>query len=309
MDIPPRLLEQFGVLAEERHFGHAAERLSMSQPSLSQAIQRLERILGVRLLDRTTRSVQLTPAGEAFARDARALLGAQHAAVGRAQRIASGTEGEVRLGYNAVLGYEFLPRLLRSCRERYPNLRLHLFEHSSAVSASLVRSGGLDLAFVRAPLVDTDGLTLRDVGTDRIAAALPANHHLATQPALRLADLSNEGFALLSEPMHSGVVDLVTTACRAAGFIPRIVARADTVPGVVIHVASGSSVSLVPDQMRSGGFPGVAIRPLSDRDQPSRTAPHLQTLAATRVGYKEPSLDRIIQLAVQISRSMTVVDS
>ncbi|MFD9960681.1 LysR substrate-binding domain-containing protein [Amycolatopsis sp. NPDC058986] len=303
MDLTTRLLEQFVVLAEEEHFGRAAERLSMSQPPLSQAIQRLERALGVRLLERSTRAVRLTAAGAAFARDARHLLEAQQAAVGRARRIAHGTEGELHLGFISGITYTFLPRVLRLTRHRFPALRLHLHQNTSVELASMVRSGRLDLAFVRGPLADPDGLDLHEVAAERLAVALPADHPLAERTALRLADLAGESFALPSLTALAGLAEQVTAACRAAGFAPRDGARADSLPGLISHVAAATCVCLVPAQVQTGALPGVVFRTLEttrpqghDDDAGGTDDLTLTIIAATRAGQRDPAVHRVLAL-------------
>lgn len=295
MDLTTRLLEQFVVLAEEEHFGRAAERLSMSQPPLSQAIQRLERGLGVRLLERSTRAVRLTAAGAAFARDARHLLEAQQAAVGRARRIADGAEGELHLGFISGISYTFLPRVLRLTRDRFPGLRLHLHQNTSAELASMVRSGRLDLAFVRGPLADPDGLDLRTVAAERLAVALPAGHPLAERATLRLTDLAGENFSLPSLTALAGLAEQVAAACRAAGFAPRDGARADSLPGLISHVAAGSCVCLVPEQVPAGALPGVVFRTLETTRRDDDLA--LTVVAAVRAGQRDPAVERVLAVA------------
>lgn len=292
MDLTQRVLEQFVVLAEERHFGKAAERLSMSQPPLSQAIQRLERRLGVTLLERSTRTVRLTPAGEAFAQDAQQLLQAQQAAVERARRIAHGTEGELHLGFISGLAYSFLPRVLRAAQNQLPGLRLHLHQHASVELVAMVRSGRLDLAFIRGPVADADALDLHTLAAERLAVALPEGHPLADHASLHLADLATENFALPSLTALAGLAEQVTAACRAAGFAPRDAARADSLPGLLSHVAAGNCVCLVPEQVRDGALPGVTFRPLKDTSG-SLT---LSILAATRTGQDDPAVRRILDL-------------
>ncbi|WP_223281096.1 LysR family transcriptional regulator [Streptomyces antnestii] len=292
MDLTQRVLEQFVVLAEERHFGRAAERLSMSQPPLSQAIQRLERRLGVRLVERSTRAVRLTPAGEAFAQDARHLLQAQHAAVERARRIAHGTEGELHLGFVSGLAHAFLPRVLRAAQNQLPGLRLHLHQNASVELAAMVRSGRLDLAFVRGPLADADALDLHPLAVERLAVALPEGHPLAHHASLRLSDLATEDFALPSLTALAGLAEQVTSACRAAGFAPRDAARADSLPGLLSHVAAGNCVCLVPEQVRESALPAVAFRTLKDTS--GNLA--LSILAATRAGQDDPAVRRILAL-------------
>ncbi|MFE7314385.1 LysR family transcriptional regulator [Streptomyces sp. NPDC057555] len=262
MELTQRILQQFVVLAEEQHFGRAAERLAMRQPPLSQAIQRLERGLKVTLLDRSSRGARLTAAGRAFAEDARRLLDAQEAAVDRARRIAGGHEGDLRLGFVSSLGYDFLPRVLRRAHAELPGLRLHLGQHPSTELVEMLNSGTLDLALVRLPVTDTDRLTVQRIGTERLVAALPERHALAARPSLHLRELAGEAFALPKPSALPGLAEQVALGCAQAGFTPRPLGQADDLPGLLSYVAAGLCLALVPEQVRSLGIPGVVYRPL-----------------------------------------------
>lgn len=261
------MLEQFVVLAEEKHFGRAARRLSMSQPPLSQAIQRLERGLGVALLERGTRSVRLTPAGVAFARDAEQLLDLHAAAAERARRTAAGLAGDLRIGFINSLGYEYLPTLLRWIAEDIPGLRAHLRQQSSAALTDQVRTRALDLAFVRAPLENTDGLRVHHVLTERLIAALPQENPLARRATVALGDLAEYPFAGVSPGALPGLAEQVRLACDEVGFVPRFHGCSDDLLGLLSYVASGVCVCLVPAQLRRHTMPGIRFVPLRDRSR------------------------------------------
>ncbi|MFG2882676.1 LysR family transcriptional regulator [Streptomyces sp. NPDC048297] len=258
-----RLLEQFLVVADEKQFGRAAERLVMSQPPLSQSIQRLERGLGVRLFERGPGGVSLTPAGEAFVVDAQRLLNAQSAAVERVRRIASGLEGDVRLGYVSVLSHHYLPGLLRSAAQELPGLRIHLCQDSSVAVADMVRSGALDLGFLRGPAPLSDELVSEVFAVERIAAALPLEHPLAGADEIHLADLRSDDFVLPDAAALPTLAQQLQLACAEAGFAPRVRAVADDLSSLFSYVASGLCVSLRPELLREGfPIPGVALVPL-----------------------------------------------
>lgn len=274
MELTQRLLQQVVVLAEEQHFGRAAERLTMRQPPLSQAIQRLERGLDVTLFDRLPRGARLTPAGRAFAEDARRLLEAQAAAVDRARRIASGHEGELRLGFISSLGYDFLPRLLRRTHAQLPGLRLHLGQHPSAELVDMLQAGTLDLALVRLPVTGTERLTVRRIGVERLVAVLPEHHPLAAASRLDLRELAEEQFAMPKPGALPGLAEQVALACAQAGFTPRPRGQADDLPGLLSYVAAGLCLALAPEQVRTLGIPGVTYRPLHG------DSPYLETAVA-----------------------------
>ncbi|MCX3058336.1 LysR family transcriptional regulator [Streptomyces beihaiensis] len=264
MDLTPRLLEQFMVLAKEKHYGRAAERLTMSQPSLSQAIQRLERIVGVRLLDRGTRGVELTPAGAAFAADARSLLDAQRAALDRARRIASGDAGEIRVGYVPSFGHWHVPRLLSALSRQLPDLRLRLTQASSTALVEALRLGSLDLAFIRTVPPRSEDMDIREIGRERIAVALPEAHPLAGATELALSSLQQDPWVLLSERSAPDLVRVCTLMFRQAGFLPQVRARAEDLTGLLSYVTSGLCVSVVSEHTAALSFPGVRVVPLTD---------------------------------------------
>ncbi|MGL6233907.1 MAG: LysR family transcriptional regulator [Segniliparus sp.] len=250
MDFSSRLLEQFVVLAEEKHFGRAAERLSMSQPPLSQAMRRLERGIGVELLARSTREVRLTAAGKAFAEDARRLLESQAGAVERARRIAKGLEGELRIGYVPGLGYWFVPRLVGFAAEELPGLRVQLRQGRSSALLDEVRSGAVDVAFIRRPprkAEEADGIEVRLCAEERLCVDVPPGHRLAGAKSVRLAELADEEFVLPSPRTLPELYHQVVGACQRAGFMPRIRVHADDLLGIVSYTAAGLGISFVPE--------------------------------------------------------------
>jgi DNA-binding transcriptional LysR family regulator len=274
VDFTQRMLEQFVVLAEEKHFGRAAERLTMSQPPLSQAIQRLERGLRVTLLDRSVRGVRLTAAGQAFARDAQQMLDLHTAATERARRIAAGLEGELQVGFINSLSYRYLPTLLGWIAEELPGLWLNLRLDSSIVLADLVRTRILDLAFVRTPIHNPDGLEIHHLVTERLIAALPHRHRLADRDSIGLIDLAAETFVGISPETLPALSEQLALACQAAGFAPRTRGRAGDLQGLISYVASGAGVTLVPEQLAQQTMP--TIRFVSLRD----SSPYLETRIA-----------------------------
>lgn len=281
MELTPRLLEQFVVLAEEQHFGRAARRLSMSQPPLSQAIQRLERGLGVLLLERTGRGVRLTAAGAAFAADAERLLEAQDAAVARARRISRGVEGTVQLGYVSGLGYWHLPRLLTVAAREVPGLRLNVRQRGSAELAERVREGAVDLALVRLPVTDLAGLKVQEVAKERTVLAVPLGHPLAGAASVPLSRLGDEEFVTAAPQAMSQIRELVQDVCREAGFVPRSHAQAEDLTSMLGYTAAGVCCCFVPERVAALGHPMVRFVPLeSDADRLVTTVAALSRPAA-----------------------------
>jgi DNA-binding transcriptional LysR family regulator len=145
-------LSCFVAVAEELHFGRAAERLHMTQPPLSRQIQQLENELGVQLIDRTTRTVTLTPAGVAFLPDARRILQLAEGAAQTVKRIPAGDLGTVVVGFTAASAHAVLPRLLETAREKLPDVKLDLREMVTAAQIEGLMTGELDLGMARPPL-------------------------------------------------------------------------------------------------------------------------------------------------------------
>ncbi|WP_424887280.1 LysR substrate-binding domain-containing protein [Streptomyces sp. XH2] len=297
MEFTKRLLEQFLVLAEEKHFGRAAERLSMSQPPLSQAMQRLERGLGATLLDRRPGGLRLTPAGAAFAVEARRLLDAQSAVVERVRRVAQGLEGDVRVGYVSILSHRHLPRLLRAAAEELPGLRIHLHQDSTATLVEMLRAATLDLAFIRDPLPVSDELAAHDFAVEHVVAALPHEHRLAGAGSIGLEDLRDDDFVLLSGTALPGLALQARLACREAGFTPRCRADADDLTGLLGYVAAGLCVSLMPEDLRDFPVPGIAFVPLRGSSAYLRT-----TVAAVRRADADAAVHRLLDLVIRHSR-------
>ncbi|GAB1332814.1 LysR family transcriptional regulator [Streptomyces sennicomposti] len=262
INLSRRLLEQFLVVAQEKHFGRAAERLGMSQPPLSQSIQRLERTVGARLLDRGPGGVRLTAAGRGFATDAQRLLDLQTAAVARARRVASGLRGEVRVGYVSLLSHLYLPALLRAAAEHLPELGVHLQHDSSAGVIDRVRAGTLDLGFVRDPARLAGDLVGTVIATERIAAVVPRGHRLAEADGIDLAQLADDNFVLPDPTALPALAEQLHVACREAGFTPRGVAVADDLSGLFSYVGAGLCVSLAPEGLRHLAVAGVRLVPL-----------------------------------------------
>jgi LysR family transcriptional regulator, benzoate and cis,cis-muconate-responsive activator of ben and cat genes len=215
----PRLLRPFVALADELHFGRAAERLHVTQPALSQQIARLERQLGVRLFDRTRTHVELTEAGAAMLPAARTAVESAAAAAEIARSHARGEAGELRLGLSPGAHYVAQPLLAEFARRR-PKVRVRARQDSSGPLAEQVADGRLELAlgFCTEPREGVVCAWLRD---EPVVVAVAAGHPLAERGKVRLADLAGETFALVDAHDGAGYNRAVVALCREAGFEPR----------------------------------------------------------------------------------------
>jgi DNA-binding transcriptional LysR family regulator len=219
MTADPRLLRPFVALADELHFGRAAERLHITQPALSQQIARLERQVGVMLFARTRTSVELTEAGAAMLAPARSAVEAAAAADEVARSHARGEAGELRLGLSPGAHYVVQPVLAEFARRR-PRVRVRAQHDSSGALAEQVAAGRLELAlgFCTGPVTGVTTERLRD---EPAVLAVAADHALATRDAIALADLADETFALVDAHDGAGYNAAVADLCRSAGFEPR----------------------------------------------------------------------------------------
>lgn len=246
MNLPDlRRLRYFVAVAEELHFGRAARRLNVSQPPLSVQIRTLEREVGVQLLVRTQRRVELTEAGRVLLEEARRLLGQAEAAVSHARGAAQGTIGRLTIGFVSTVDYSILPPLVRRFRQKHPGVALKLLELTGDRQQALLQSGEVDLGLSILPS-PMRGLTLRPVLCEPLIAAVPVNHRFAVHRRIALRVLSSEPFVQFPRELAPGLYDLAIAACRMAGFTPHLAQEAIQMQTIVGLVAAGLGVALVP---------------------------------------------------------------
>ena len=273
-----RHLRYFVAVAEERHFTRAAERLHMAQPPLSQQIRQLEDELGVALLRRTTRRVDLTPAGEAYLVRVRAILQAVDAAGHEAVRIGTGEEGRLVVGCVGSATYSLLPTLARALREEMPGVDFAFRgEMLSPDQLAALRDGSIDLALLRpfGELARESDVTLTPLRVEKLVVALPEGHRLAGRSRVRVADLKGEALIVHSGQGRSAMFDAVTVLCRDAGFEPAIRHEVAETSTLVTFVAAGLGVAVVPEPVSALVVAGTVYRPLSTRAR-------MDLVAATR---------------------------
>jgi DNA-binding transcriptional LysR family regulator len=258
-----RHLRYFRAVAEELHFGRAAERLHIAQPPLSQQIRALEHDLGVDLLVRTTRKVELTAAGAAYLRRAVAILDAVDEAGEQARRIAEGTEGQLAIGCVGSATYSLLPALVRSLREALPNVDVSVRgEMLAPAQLSALAAGEIDLALLRPP-VARSGLVVETVRRDPLLVALPAGHALAARREVSVGDLHDEEFIAHAGRGRSVMSSVLTAICADAGFVPHVRHEVAETSTLVTLVAAGLGVAVVPDPTAALDIAGVCYRPLT----------------------------------------------
>ncbi|TIC82560.1 LysR family transcriptional regulator [Nocardioides sp. GY 10127] len=259
-----RHLRSFVALAEEKHFGRAAARLHLAQPALSQQLRQLEREVGVRLVDRSTRRVELTDAGRLLQQRALDVLADLDRTTDDLAEVAAGRLGRVSVGFVGTATYDVLPRLARLARERLPGVRLDLRGELLAPGLlDAVRERSLDLAVVRPGAEPVDDLEVTPLRTEPFVAVLPAGHPSAGREAVDLAALAEESLVTHPSGHRSAMHERVLAACRAAGFSPREVLEVSETATLVVFVAAGMGVALVPASVQALRVDGVAYVPLA----------------------------------------------
>jgi DNA-binding transcriptional LysR family regulator len=256
-------LRAFVAVAEEKHFGRAADRLHMAQPPLSQQIRRLEGELGVELLHRTTRKVELAPAGEVFLDRARRLLHDADTAVEDTRRAARGEVGRLAVGFTGSATYALLPALANALKTELPGVELDLQgELLTPAQVQGLTEHRLDLGLLRPPVRQRD-LTIEVVVTEPLVVVVPQHHRLAQRNEIPVAELADEPFVAYPSHFRSVLHDAVEEVCAAHGFKPRVALEVAETATLVSFVAAGLGVSLVPLSVTRFAVVGAVYRPLA----------------------------------------------
>lgn len=287
-----RHLRYFVTVAEELHFGRAAERLFIAQPPLSQQIQQLERELGVLLFQRTSRRVQLTPAGEVFLRDVRQILTGLDAAIHAAQRAARGETGWLGIGFAASATYDLLPAVLHDFRAEFPEVALSLLELNAVEQAQALRDHSIHVGFAR-PYVAEAEANVEAVLREPFLVALPEAHPLAAHDALALPALAEEPFVSFPEKPLPSYAQVIRAVCEEAGFTPRVVQEVREMQTAISLVAAGLGIALLPASVRHLHRDGVIYRPLQE------PAPRTELAVVSRKEDASPVLKNFLGIVRQ----------
>jgi len=301
-----RHLRYFVAVAEEKHMTRAAERLGIQQPPLSMQIRALEQELDAQLFRRQPRGVELTDAGAAFLDRARAILDQVDRAVATTRRTARGEEGRVVVGFTSSAPFHpFVPRVLRAFREAAPLVSLVLEESGSSELVQGLHNEEIDAAFIRSPVADVVGLTVRPLLEEKMLVALPTGHIFARRSSfsrsvlLPLSELAKETFVLYKRPGGPGLYDTIIAACKSAGFSPRVGQEAPRIISTLNLVASGIGVSIVPASLQRLQMDGIVYRKLED--MPQLTAP---LILACRRGENAAAVQRFLDLVLTTAQNI-----
>jgi DNA-binding transcriptional LysR family regulator len=250
----------FVVVAEELHFGRAAGRLGMTQPPLSRQIQKLERAVGVQLLERDNRKVALTTAGDAFLQEARRMLALAAGALEQAHRISAGSAGTVRIGFTATSAFGVLTSLLDVVAEASPRIHLELFEMVTREQITKLAAGELDLGLARPPF-DNSAFASRLLHREELLLAVPSGHRLGDDDRPVSPDqLVHEPLIMYSPLEAQYFYDLVVRLLPIP--VENVVHAVSQVLTMLWLVAGGRGIAFVPASAALLGIPGVTFRPI-----------------------------------------------
>jgi DNA-binding transcriptional LysR family regulator len=262
MAVDLRLLRYFVAVAEELHFGQAADRLHISQPSLSRAIRDLEGSLGAQLFTRTRRRVRLTDAGRHLLEETPRLLGDVERVLAETRRVGHGELGSLSIAFLPSATAVLMPRLIRAFRAAYPDVQLEVEEMLDEPQLEALRSRRIHVGIVRSRVDDAE-LSFERLLSDTVCAALPSGHRLAGRAELTYADLADEDFLLWAREESPEGYDMVMSSCREAGFSPRIVHEVGTTAYTILAlVAGGLGISILSSSLRDLRGDDVVFVPL-----------------------------------------------
>lgn len=289
MLIDSRLLQVFAVVAEELHFGRAAQRLHLSQPPLSQSVRKLEEELGVQLLERTTRTVKLTAAGAELQRRIRQMAVEHEATVRHVRQAASGEAGQLTIGLTPSAAYSNVPQALFVFRQRFPGVVLDLQEMNSSEMPEALHQRRLDLALLRPPFADAD-LSPLPLFSEPMVLALRRGHPLASKRWVtmeQVLDLPLVGYARDRSRYFSQVLrQMVEAAGKPANIV-----QESMIPTILTLVEAGFGAAVVPAslaRMRMDILAYVGIR--------GRGAFRAELAAARHPDHRNPAVDAFVAI-------------
>ncbi len=294
IDIRP--LRYFLAVADTLHFGRAAERLHVTQPPLSRQIAALERALGVALFERDSRHVRLTPAGQRFRDDARAVLLSLQQACQTARQIDAGEQGELKVGFMMHAAHSSVPPLARRFMAACPQVQLRLREALPVALLDGVLSGELDAGIGFAP-ASRRGLEMQPLLQEPLCVVVPLGHRLARRRQVAVAALADEGLITAPAEVVPTLREAIDACFQAAGLEPRIRLEVQLQQSIVSLVAEGLGSALVPASLRRLGVPGVAFVALKE-------APQVQQVLFWRSGNRNPALQRLRDCITRELRSL-----
>jgi DNA-binding transcriptional LysR family regulator len=282
-------LKYFLAVADKLNYGRAAERLNVTQPAVTRAVQGLENELGVTLFLRDKRRVQLTPTGRVFADEARGLLAGLETSARQARRVERGEAGTLTIGFegSSIFTFAFIPRAVQAFYARYPDVTIDLLEMHAADQATALKDRRIELGFV-VPPIDDPAIEVEVMGSESLILAMPAVHRLAQQPTVKLAQLAGERF--IGTSTACGTNRPIMVALSAAG-VEQLVARVCDTHLRLCFVAAGLGLTLVPASV-------AELRPAEISYRPLQPPVHFElAVARLKSAQADAALERFVETA------------
>ena len=309
-----RHLRYFIAVANELHFGRAAEKLHIAQPPLSHQIRQLETELGFELFTRTKRSVVLTPAGQVFLIEVNQIFQQLTQAIEIGRKTSRGELGQLSIGFVGSATYNILPVMLQQFRDRYPEVQIELHELTTDRQLTWLRAGKIDVGLIRPPISEPD-ITSEIVFEEALIVALPANHPLAHADSIDLRLLAKEPFILFPRQLAPGLYDPIITLCQGAGFSPMVVQECIQMQTTISLVSANMGVAIVPESIQQVQRAGVVYKPIQnptpiqlgqDYQNSTNQLLRLATIAIVwRTNDDSPTVTRLLELIT--TRSSTPI--
>ncbi|WP_404790689.1 LysR family transcriptional regulator [Altericista sp. CCNU0014] len=256
-----RQLESFITVAEELHFGRAAQALHLSQPALSKQIQALEDSLGIKLFERTKHWVRLTIAGQKFLETAYRISQEVEEGIQVARQVDRGEIGRLRIGFTEATLFSIAPDIVKIYRERHPQVELILSSHGTEANVEALRTRQIDVGFVYLPIREPS-LSIHPLFEERYIAALPISHRLVRQKQIALQSLANEPLIFYPRSLAPNLYANFIKCCERDGFVPNIVQEAELAQTRLGLAAAGVGITFVLSDMQNLTAKGVVYRPI-----------------------------------------------
>lgn len=290
-----KVLYYFTVLAEEQHFGQAARKIGIEQPPLSLQIQKLERIVGAQLFDRSHRQVRLTSLGEALLPEAYKLLDQSAQVVERLKSLGRGETGTLRIGFATSTIFCGITTAIQQHKKLYPRVELRLQELSSAAQAEALQNGTIDIGFIR-EAGGWEGITCQSIVKEHFVAVLSKQHPLARKKELQLRDLEDEPFVHFPRSVAPALYDKVHTVFVRGGFYPNIVQEAYEWQTIVSLVEANLGISICPASFQKLLIGKVQYRPFYD----------VKTLTSISICYADANESKLIEPFLKVVNDAVV---
>ncbi len=287
MELELRHLRYFSILAEEMHFGRAAERLHIAQPSLSQQIRKLEGILEVELFDRSGRNITLTPAGKALYEHAARTFEAVEVAVTATVDADRGVTGRLAVGFVETAAISLVPAAVRQFRLTHPRVDLELRELSVPAQIEQLIHGTLDLGFIRTE-PGSDELVVEARIREHLVVALPGDHPLSKRPGLAPWQVASEPLIVIDRRLLPGLHDETVTLIRENGGSMNVAQQTTSILSTLGLVSAGLGIAILPAVTEGLAFEGINYVPL-------RPSPQTEILAVRHRRNDSPQISHFLE--------------